>query len=536
MSFLNGPPESRIVIAIDINCFYAQVEILKRPELRNQPVGVFQKHLVVTTNYVARKIGASKMVPIRVAKKACPPIILIDGSDLAPYRAANSTWVRAVREWGRRQRGGKGMKLQKQGLDEVFLDVSTIVSSRIKDKKYSIGFRGHLCGTETDDVFRQRLMVGSQVAEEVRSHIEQSTGLQSCGGIGTSKLCAKLAVDTHKPNDQTTLFQSSAMLHIASLPARDIPGFGHGYHGKLTAFDTENELKTAGDILARFETRVKELGDIMENQAAANKFLDACRGIDVSEVKESVAPVVITSEDSFRSSNTLEDVYRRVRFQVIEMLERLQADVIEHHRRCKTLTVRFRHRFRTLEEGYGYVNRAVPMPLEVQGDSLRSGSPEKFDRAVTAVMSMAMKVLEEHAGVSEGRAFDLSLVGVGAKNFTEILDVDKTHGIGKFLTSQKGVDETNIESRNQDRERVSVISKQPIRKPISGSVCPVCSHQFSPNTSNGELNRHVDLCLTGTSSDSRNLLSLSVKRSLHKPKNKRRGLERYFVRSAKRRA
>ena len=63
-----------------------QVAILRNPSLRDKPVGVRQKYLIVTTNYVARRAGMKKMIKVSEAKKQCPELVVIDGENLDPYR------------------------------------------------------------------------------------------------------------------------------------------------------------------------------------------------------------------------------------------------------------------------------------------------------------------------------------------------------------------------------------------------------------------------------------------------------------------
>ena len=76
----------RTIIHIDIDCFYAQVEMLNDPALRDQPLGVQQKNIVVTCNYVARERGVGKCQYVSDALKVCPELRLVNGEDLAQYR------------------------------------------------------------------------------------------------------------------------------------------------------------------------------------------------------------------------------------------------------------------------------------------------------------------------------------------------------------------------------------------------------------------------------------------------------------------
>lgn len=77
---------SRVIVHIDIDCFYAQVEINKKPELANLPVGVQQKNIVVTSNYVAREYGIKKCMLVKEAQELCPNLVLVKGEDLHDYR------------------------------------------------------------------------------------------------------------------------------------------------------------------------------------------------------------------------------------------------------------------------------------------------------------------------------------------------------------------------------------------------------------------------------------------------------------------
>lgn len=97
---------ARLIIALDIDAFYAQAEMLADPTLpRDTPLGVQQKHIIVTCNYPARARGVKKLQTIKDAVAACPDLVIRDGSDIQPYRRASSrVWevlARAVGVWDR---------------------------------------------------------------------------------------------------------------------------------------------------------------------------------------------------------------------------------------------------------------------------------------------------------------------------------------------------------------------------------------------------------------------------------------------------
>lgn len=130
----------RVVAHFDLDCFYAQVEENRRPEIKGLPVGVTQKFLVVTCNYEARKIGVPKMSSISKARSICPEIILINGEDLTPYRAASKKIMAVLKRFG---------TLERLGLDEAVVDITSEVFARIESKNYPTKFFGHLYSPET---------------------------------------------------------------------------------------------------------------------------------------------------------------------------------------------------------------------------------------------------------------------------------------------------------------------------------------------------------------------------------------------------
>ncbi|KAF8466243.1 hypothetical protein BDZ91DRAFT_763353 [Kalaharituber pfeilii] len=111
----------RIIVHIDYDCFYASVIENERPELRALPLGIQQKNILATCNYVARARGVKKLQLISEAKKACPDLIIVNGEDLSRFRDASKKLWLYVRDfiWGH--------TTERLGFDEVFLDVTPMI-------------------------------------------------------------------------------------------------------------------------------------------------------------------------------------------------------------------------------------------------------------------------------------------------------------------------------------------------------------------------------------------------------------------------
>lgn len=107
----------------DYDCFYASVFENQNPALKSLPLGVRQKGILATCNYVARARGVSKLSQITAAKKACPELVIVDGEDLSPFRDVSKRLYRVLKghSWNR--------KVERLGLDEVFMGMWPHVSA-----------------------------------------------------------------------------------------------------------------------------------------------------------------------------------------------------------------------------------------------------------------------------------------------------------------------------------------------------------------------------------------------------------------------
>ena len=66
--------DGRVVVCLDMDCFYAQVCELNNPDLRGKPLAVKQKYLMVTCNYAARAAGVTKLMGVDAALRLCPQV------------------------------------------------------------------------------------------------------------------------------------------------------------------------------------------------------------------------------------------------------------------------------------------------------------------------------------------------------------------------------------------------------------------------------------------------------------------------------
>lgn len=263
--------DDRIIIHFDYDCFYASVFEAENPALKSLPLGVQQKQIIVTCNYEARRRGLHKLQLIVEAKRACPDLVIVLGENLDKFRDASKVLYKFLESftWNN--------KVEKLGLDEVFLDVTDIIDYNqallnLNDLSHSyfylrgddptIGFSfdatqtagheypevsGQAADVEdiavTDQWLAIRLRLGSHLARYLRHRLEEDKGYTSTVGISTSKVLAKLAGNVHKPKDQTTLMppycktlaglDSNVTSFIDSHNIGKVPGIGFKMSQKL---------------------------------------------------------------------------------------------------------------------------------------------------------------------------------------------------------------------------------------------------------------------------------------------------------------
>ncbi|RYP57489.1 hypothetical protein DL769_009438 [Monosporascus sp. CRB-8-3] len=376
--------DDRVILHFDYDCFYASVIENAHPALRTRPLGVRQKSILATCNYVARTRGVRKLMPVAQARAACPDLVVVCGEDLAPFRDASR------RLWAFLRGAVAGARTERLGLDEVFLDVTAAVvynrallnPNALRDSFFHLSaedpergftfdatrFAGCVhpppdgqgeqhagAGAAVlDDPVRVRLMLASHLAGYLRRRLEEDFGYTSSGGISTNKVLAKLVGSVNKPRNQTTLLpvqgENTIQEFLDAHQIREIPGIGsrtssiiadHLFPpGKaVRAGHQEPEQQTPSGITVRDVLRYPDmspalLSRILDRPGAerggGKKIWNLLHGRDASEVKEAgVAPTQISVEDTYmaRPLNTLPEALRELSVLATSLVRRMRADL-----------------------------------------------------------------------------------------------------------------------------------------------------------------------------------------------------------------
>ncbi len=286
----------RKIIHIDMDAFYASVEQRDRPELRGRPVIVGwpgERSVVCAASYEVRKFGVHSAMPASRARRLCPEAEFIH-PDFEKYRAV-SRQIRDIFEH-------HTPLVEPLSLDEAYLDVTEELT-------------GILTATET--------------AETIRAEIRAETQLTASAGVAPNKFLAKIASDWKKPDGLFVIRPHQVERFLVALPVRKIPGVGKATEAVMT----EIGVATVGDLL-RFtqEQLVERFGKW------GTRLWELARGIDESPVEPNQKRKSYSSENTFRTDITMDEVAAYIRGEA----ESLWSALTERKLLGRTITVKLR--------------------------------------------------------------------------------------------------------------------------------------------------------------------------------------------------
>ena len=275
-------PEPRAIIHLDMDCFYAAIEVRDRPSLRGKPVGVGgardRRGVLTTCNYEARKFGVRSAMPTFMALQRCPDLIVLP-TRFDVYRR-EAAIIRGILH-------RFTPLIEPLSLDEAYLDVTA-----------HPGAPGPL-------------------AQVIRGTIFRKTKLTASAGIGPNKLIAKIASEINKPNGQFEVKPEDVPAFTRGLPVRKIWGIGEKSERKLE----ELGVKTCGE-LQRFSR--SELVDLFGKFGL--ELYDLCRGIDQRPVEPDRPRKSLSTEETFAFDlTTLQQCEEKLE----ELFQELMADLAQ---------------------------------------------------------------------------------------------------------------------------------------------------------------------------------------------------------------
>ncbi|ENN74551.1 hypothetical protein HUJ04_004688 [Dendroctonus ponderosae] len=437
---------SRTIVHIDIDCFYAQVEMLKEPNLKDKPLGIRQKNMVVTSNYIAREYGIKKCMSVGESKKLCPQLVLVNGEDLYDYRHASQNVSELLQEFSH--------LVERLGLDENFIDITDLVSKRAENDVTVVGYSfGDKNAISCDCGCERRIRIGSQIAQEIRNTIFEKLQLTTCAGIAHNKILAKVVGSKNKPNKQTVVYPNSASELILSLGSvQNVP-----WIGQVTAEALRTISINSVEDLQNCSR--SQLANIFDPEKALS-LLNLSVGIDNTAVKRSGKPQSIGLEDACKLTQPKEV---ELKFRVL--LKRLLTIVNEDGRVPKVLKIVVRKLDKTHPQGGAIETRQSNINIP----------PCNEEQIIQVAMSLFWKTVD--------KAKMFSIIGLGL-SFSKFVDKpSETNTLTAFLFKNvKPPRELNSEIPVEPNpKRIKLFSSESSSSEANSSVKIECPADVDPD-------------------------------------------------------
>jgi DNA polymerase-4 len=274
-----------IVAHLDLDAFFAAVEELEHPELREQPLIVGGdpqgRGVVATANYVARRFGIHSAMSAAEAIRRCPHAVFVRPRHSLYREYSRDVWS-TVR--------GIVPTIEQTGLDEGYLDLGEVAR----------------------DFLEARV-----IAEALQTAVRAGTSLTCSLGVAPCKVVAKVGSDARKPGGLTVVVPGQEASFLAGLDVRRLPGVGPKAQERLRVGGVE----TVGGLASLADDELRRLlpgsvGVVLRDRA---------RGIDPRGLEHGVERISISVENTFeRDLSDPERLHDELRGMATDVAERLQ--------------------------------------------------------------------------------------------------------------------------------------------------------------------------------------------------------------------
>ncbi len=311
------PPARRWIAHLDMDAFYASVELLRYPELKGLPVviGGGRRHqpvllpdgtrrfallgdysgrgVITTATYPARDLGVHSGMGLMKAALRAPQAVLLP-VDFEQYRLYSRRFKAAVAEIA--------PVIEDRGIDEIYIDLTELPGAQ-------------------DSVAHDPFGGVRAIALDIKNNVRRATGLSCSIGVTPNKLLSKIASELDKPDGLTLLTHEDLAERIWPLPVRSINGIGPKAGAKLAALD----IHGIGELAAKDRAwLVEQFG-----RSYGGWLHDAAHGVDERPLVTHSEPVSVSRETTFerdlharRDRAELSAVFTRLAEQVATDLQR----------------------------------------------------------------------------------------------------------------------------------------------------------------------------------------------------------------------
>lgn len=316
---------NKMILHADLNNFYASVECLHRPKLRDKPVAVcgdpdLRHGIVLAKNYPAKRFGIKTGEVIWQARKKCPDLIVVPpdyGLYLRFARLAREIYLHYTDQ------------IEPFGIDEAWLDVTN-----------STGIYGN----------------GGNIADQIRERIKFELGITASVGVSYNKIFAKLGSDMKKPDATTIITPDNFRELVWPLPASDLLYVGRATGQKLRRYgiNTIGNMAAASQYFLHFI--LGKWGDVLWSFA---------NGRDSTPVSPFGAEGIIKSIGN--STTTPRDLENDddVKLVIYVLSESVASRMREHGFKCRTVQIHVRDCDLVVFERQGKLEKPTYLSSEI---------------------------------------------------------------------------------------------------------------------------------------------------------------------------
>jgi len=385
--------ETKTILHVDMDAFFASVELLHHPEWRGKPVivgsGPHERGVVSTCSYEARRFGVHSAMPSRTAYQLCPHAIFVP-PHMELYHEVSEAAFAVF--------GSFTPYVEPVSVDEAFLDVTGCL---------------HLHGDPKADPDACRLRIG----ESLRAAVRRACGVTCSVGLAPNRLLAKIGSEQNKPNGLTLMpFDTGAIAQfLAPKPVGILWGIGKKTAAALAPYG----IRTCADIQ---RTPASQLEAILGSRSGAESLRDYAFGIcDDTVYWEGSEEKSVSREHTFDEDESDRET---IRAKLLELAAEVGVRFRREMRWARTAKLKLR------DAGFNTITRQMPFDSPSRDDiAFRKAALELFDQAMPD-------------SAKSQRAY--RLVGFGVANFTVSPD-----------DGQPTLFDAPDDSRRKRRERLS---------------------------------------------------------------------------------
>ncbi|XP_008933687.1 PREDICTED: DNA polymerase kappa [Merops nubicus] len=541
---------SNTIVHIDMDAFYAAVEMRDHPELKDKPIAVGSMSMLSTSNYHARRYGVRAAMPGFIAKKLCPHLTIVP-LNFEKYGKVSKEVREILAEYD--------PNFMPMGLDEAYLNITEHLEERVnwpEDKRRFVFNTESTTEKDKDDTnmsakfneggyssspvlfedntplmddhpdqrgqsAENSVVFGTSAEEavkEIRFRIEQKTQLTASAGIAPNTTLAKMCSDRNKPNGQCRIVpeRQAVLDFLKDLPIRKVPGIG-----KVT----EKMLKALGIVTCSELYQQRALLSLLFSEASWRNFLDISLGLGSTHLEKDGERKSMSTERTFSEINRAEDQYSLCRELCRDLAQELQKEGLKG----KTVTLKLKNvnfevktRALTVLSSVSTEEEIFAVAKELLGTEIDSVAPHPLrirlmGVRVSGFLSEEEKKYQQKSITSflkSGKEISFLRLQPAKSNQEYFTENSEASPRGSFFDKKRAARQLNHENLSLNetacqqpfhdgKSSANFVEETKKATDLENSnvctifTCPVCFEEQSSDNLE-EFNRHIDECLNGT--------------------------------------